>query len=43
VATSHLEKALQISEGDIAEDVRDALAQTNAIRPSPLFSKTGII
>jgi SAM-dependent methyltransferase len=43
VATSHLEKALQISEGDIAEDVRDTLAQMEVILPSPLFSKKGII
>jgi len=43
VATDHLEKALRIAKGDIAKDVQDALAQTNAIRSSPLFSKKGII
>jgi hypothetical protein len=43
VAKDHLEKALRIAEGNIAEDLQDALAQVNAIRPSPLFSKKGII
>jgi hypothetical protein len=43
VAIDHLEKALRVAEGDIAKDVQDALAQTNTIRPSPLFSKKGII
>ncbi len=43
VATGHLEKALRMAKGDVAEDVQDALAQMNAIPPSPLFSKKGII
>jgi hypothetical protein len=38
VATDHLEKALRVAKGDIAKDVQDALAQTNAICPSPLCS-----
>lgn len=43
MAIDHLEKALDIAKDDIAEDVQDALSQTNTICPSPLFSKKGII
>jgi DNA modification methylase len=43
VATKHLRKALETAEGEIAEDVMNALAQVPMVQSSPLFSKKGII
>lgn len=43
VAFNHLEKAVDIADGDVAEDVEDTLAQIQTITSSPLFNKKGII
>jgi DNA modification methylase len=43
IATKHLLKALKIAEGEIAGDVKNALAQVAVTQSSPLFNKKGII
>ncbi len=43
IATKHLFKALGIADGEIADDVKNALAQVAVTKSSPLFSKKGII
>lgn len=43
IVQQHLLRALNIAQGDIADDITDALTQIAAIKPSPIFDKKGII
>ena len=43
VAERHLEDAMKIAEGDVADDISDTLSEISHIEPSPMFSKKGII
>ncbi|MEW6419318.1 MAG: DNA methyltransferase [Nitrospirota bacterium] len=43
IANLYLQKALVSAQGDIAEDINDALAQIMTIHPSPIFNKKEII
>lgn len=43
IAQQHLQTALHIAQGDIADDINDALTQIATIKPSPIFDKKGII
>lgn len=43
IAQQHLQTAFHIAQGDIADDINDALTQIATIKPSPIFDKKGII
>jgi hypothetical protein len=43
IAFMHLEKALNLAQGDVAEDIQDALTHIDTIQPSPLFNKKGLL
>lgn len=43
IAERHLEKGTGIAEGDVADDIEDALSQIGLIEPSPIFNMKGII
>lgn len=43
IAQQHLQTALHIAQGDIADDINDALTQISTIEPSPIFDKKGIL
>ncbi len=43
IARSHLENALSMASGDVADDIREAISTLASISPSPLLSKKGLI
>lgn len=43
IAHQHLQTALHLAQGDIADDISDALNQIATIEPSPIFDKKEII
>ena len=43
IARSHLENALSMASGDVADDIREAISTLASISPSPLLSKRGLI
>lgn len=43
IAHQHLQTVLHLAQGDIADDINDALTQIATIEPSPIFDKKEII
>lgn len=43
LARMHLQKALCLAQGDIAQDIHDTLTHIATIQPSPIFDKKGVI
>ncbi len=43
IAQQHLLTALHNAQGDVANDIKDALIQIDSIQPSPIFDKNEII
>ena len=42
IALKHLESALALAEGEVAQDIRKAIGEAWSIEPSPIFSQEGV-
>jgi len=43
IARSHLDKALSVASGDVADNIREAISTLESISPSPFLCKEGFI